>query len=353
MTKALGAGAAAFPSYPEVRPDVPGGFVTIQTAACTKCDHVERFEVRGKGHVPDGAIIKKLKLLGWRVQRDGHRLTCAGCLGRPVTRADNGNAMTQYLQCETDGCPQRLTLPRVGRAVGETAPDSVVIAALKAAGWTTAPGGDHTAAYCAVHGPMVEGFGVTCDHARNPSGALARMIRVCKGDRAKAETAIATARTLAVQFCGSEAALEERLESFRPKAREDTPMTTGGAAAAPREMQVGDRRRITARLTEVYGDNAYTGDMTDTKLAAELAVPVAWVATVRVEGFGDGETNEAALKEARENRRLLHELSRDFKAAQARVDTALASLAEAERLYGPLADRVRKLEAKMGVRADG
>lgn len=66
------------------------------------------------------------------------------------------------------------------------------------------------------------------------------------------------------------------------------------AVAGPRVMTREDRRLIFVRLNEVYESEAtgYAKGFSDKAVAAELAMPMAWVATVRDENFGPHRENE-------------------------------------------------------------
>ena len=53
-----------------------------------------------------------------------------------------------------------------------------------------------------------------------------------------------------------------------------------------RKMKREDKRLITMRLNDVYGETCYNGDWTDAKVAADMGVPVKWVAEIREDTFG-------------------------------------------------------------------
>lgn len=59
----------------------------------------------------------------------------------------------------------------------------------------------------------------------------------------------------------------------------------------PREMSRDDRRIITDKLDEVYGENRYVTPWTDAAVARDLGVPRAWVERVRDEFFGPEGSN--------------------------------------------------------------
>lgn len=69
-------------------------------------------------------------------------------------------------------------------------------------------------------------------------------------------------------------------------------------AAMPAEMDKMMRRLVFSRLNELYLDETkgYSGDWTDAKVAADLQVPVAWVAEVRDADFGPELNAELLVK---------------------------------------------------------
>lgn len=82
-----------------------------------------------------------------------------------------------------------------------------------------------------------------------------------------------------------------------------TPVT---AAEAPKEMTRDDRRIVFAKLNDVYlGEHeGYSAGWTDAKVADDLGVPRAWIATIREENFGPVRENEASVALRAELKRL-------------------------------------------------
>lgn len=126
----------------------------------------------------------------------------------------------------------------------------------------------------------------------------------------------------------------------KPGPEEEPPMSD---TTAPRELTREWKRRINARLDEVYAgeDTGYSADWTDEKVARDLGVPRAWVEAIRVELHGENAGNEASSEEARARKRALHELRRDVSAIETRFLTALA---DCEKALGPIKARLAKLD---------
>ncbi|WP_180901440.1 hypothetical protein [Martelella soudanensis] len=96
---------------------------------------------------------------------------------------------------------------------------------------------------------------------------------------AKPRKAAATAKALAVRTTAAAA-----------PAPTEAP-TTAPQADPPPAMDREDRRIITEKLDDVYGDRGYRGSWTDTTLARDLNVPRAWVSEVREAFFGPEGSN--------------------------------------------------------------
>lgn len=95
---------------------------------------------------------------------------------------------------------------------------------------------------------------------------------------AKPRKAAATAKAFAVKAAGA-----------APASIDAT--TTAPQADPPPAMDREDRRIITEKLDDVYGDRGYRGSWTDTTLARDLNVPRAWVSEVREAFFGPEGSN--------------------------------------------------------------
>jgi hypothetical protein len=79
------------------------------------------------------------------------------------------------------------------------------------------------------------------------------------------------------------------------------------AVEPPREMSRDDRRVIFAKLDEVYIDEnkGYDNGWSDHRVAVDLGVPRAWVASVREEMFGPDKSNAEARELVQEARELV------------------------------------------------
>ncbi|OAS26334.1 hypothetical protein [Methylobacterium platani] len=103
---------------------------------------------------------------------------------------------------------------------------------------------------------------------------------------------------------------------------------TKPSAEPLREMSRDDRRVIFAKLDDVYVDEktGYSAGWTDDKVATDLGVPRAWVATIRDENFGPGVNEELTkiLGEVGELTRQ-HEGVKSRLSELQRLETALAA----------------------------
>ncbi len=123
------------------------------------------------------------------------------------------------------------------------------------------------------------------------------------------------------------------------------------AVAEPRKMDLKDRRRIIARLVEVYDDvNArYCDNITDASVAKDLGMPPAWVETLREENFGpDGRNVEmdriaAAIGALHAN---AEQLSTDALAVAARGEDLSAVAQELRKRLDAIAEAIGPRAAK-------
>lgn len=89
-------------------------------------------------------------------------------------------------------------------------------------------------------------------------------------------------------------AVEVALVSHTPKAQPE-PLKPA-PPAEDRELTRTDRRIIISKLDDVYGENSYTDDWSDEKVAQDLGVPRDWVSGVRDENFGPDISEAAAAQ---------------------------------------------------------
>ena len=99
---------------------------------------------------------------------------------------------------------------------------------------------------------------------------------------AKPRKAAATAKALAGKATSAATAATASAEPAPQPAPQADP---------PPAMDREDRRIITEKLDDVYGDRGYRGSWTDTTLARDLNVPRAWVSEVREAFFGPEGSN--------------------------------------------------------------
>ena len=121
------------------------------------------------------------------------------------------------------------------------------------------------------------------------------------------------------------------------------------ADTAPRTPTPADRRKVYARLLEVYDtDNGrYCDDITDQSVAKELAVPRRWVEDIREADFGPAGGNL-------EMERVVSAIGQMHGEAKRLEGEAMEVAAKAEKLAGQADDlmkRVRGIEEAVGPRA--
>ncbi|WP_176086278.1 hypothetical protein [Martelella sp. HB161492] len=138
------------------------------------------------------------------------------------------------------------------------------------------------------------------------------------------------------------AAVKPRKAAMTTKAFAVRPTAPPEAATAPQAdpppaMDREDRRIITEKLDDVYGDRGYQGSWTDTTLARDLNVPRAWVSEVREAFFGPEGSNP-----------LLDE----YTEAKAGFDRLHAGFMAARKTHCEEHDRLLKLAMDLSGKAD-
>lgn len=338
-----------------------GHRVTCTVKGCSEVETIKAGAKSSAGGLPDDVVTKKAKQRGWVIRRGGRDRRCPTHSGggRLELPGDDRHGIVGT-SCCISGCPARLTIPRGGRRWpmigGEVkVPRSVVAQVAKSEGWA-AVGGDLV---CATHLPGYASAKIVLRSITDPAGMRQALLRDCAPDCTTPDACVQDALNdaeeraaaaygeawpgMKAQAADIRAARQRVITPAAPAApSEEAPMPT-----PPREPTRDDKRRINAQLTDCCADDGYSSDWSDAKVAATLAVPVAWVAAIRSEFFTDHDSNEASRAEARQNRRALNELHSDFKVAKATLDKALGTLAEAERTLTALQSRMAKLEGKI------
>lgn len=116
----------------------------------------------------------------------------------------------------------------------------------------------------------------------------------------------------------------------------------------PREMDKTDRRLIFARLNEIYGDDMYLEDWTDDKAAADLDVPVEWVATVREADFGPNinatlKANAVAAKEKALSG-VGEKIERQLMLIEKKLEQMQALDEKVTKIHNEIADQIERFE---------
>lgn len=185
---------------------------------------------------------------------------------------------------------------------------------------------------------VCDGCGITADYVTSGSGPQSSTV-VARWFRQRGWSVGNKPRADQCQACHEQANAERRTRREQITQTKETVMANAApakpAAEPPREMGRDDRRVVFAKLNEVYLDETkgYESGWTDVRVAQDLGVPVAWVASVREENFGPARDNE-------EIRRFL-DLVAGVALDSARVEAEFAKLAERK---AAIAERVRDLE---------
>lgn len=131
-------------------------------------------------------------------------------------------------------------------------------------------------------------------------------------------------------FLGNRMAAPVRVEAVAPAPKIPVvapPVPAAPVAAEPaRSMDKADKRIIFTKLNDVYQDeeHGYSADWTDAKVAADLGVPVEWVAEIRELDFGP-EFNAVAQTKAME----------ELASLQGKIDRSIAIVeAKFQRMEG-------------------
>lgn len=168
-----------------------------------------------------------------------------------------------------------------------------------------------------------------CPHCveRERAGRLSRLMNDTKPTLKPAPTVTSPKVIELATYKQPEQPKEENQEVSKTAAKaaaKDAVKTNAVAVEPPREMSRDDRRVIFAKLNEVYIDESkgYDNGWSDHRVAVDLGVPRAWVASVREEMFGPDKSNAEARQLVQDGRALKDEMQ-GWAAAQMRAVTVL------------------------------
>lgn len=198
----------------------------------------------------------------------------------------------------------------------------------------------------------VRGYRITCGRCSTPARVPVNTISGTMDNGEQEARLIARKFTNEGWFVG-DIASKDRCPKCVRRAREIAKHAPNGGAnvpqqstvEAPQQMSRGDRRIIFAKLEEVFADEqtGYQPGWTDSKVATDLGVPLAWVKTAREENFGPAGINPEitqAMADATAWRTDAVELAKKLDAAKAQVGQLMA---EGQRL----ASRGEMIERKL------
>lgn len=128
-----------------------------------------------------------------------------------------------------------------------------------------------------------------------------------------------------------------------PVVKKLTPPPEPQLIPPPREMSRTDRRIIFDKLSDVYLDEAhgYSGDLTDKRVAEDLGVPMAWVATIRDENFGPVSTNPTIDSTLDEARKLVEDMRKMADGLTEKAGVLVSKAGEIEVRLVDIQNRVR------------
>jgi hypothetical protein len=327
----------------------------VQVARCSSCpaEHVFNVTTAAHGGMPDDSILRKLAVLGWRHARQGKRLSCPACAG---TKAPAG-----ALRCAGAGCES--LLPIVGRDQRDGMPAKGLIkGAMRKAGWSNMLDNSPTCAVC-TDGTRAVQYLEKVARIGLAAAEVEYDRRCADATRMVAKQGLhgtvvlnfhdtmAQIRATAEAFVGGSDQLDTLLadmaqiraeaSAVRATERNDPAMAL---AEAPRTPTRDEKRAIMDKLNAVYAEGAYADAWSDKAVAGALNVPVAWVAEIRAEFFGEADVSEAELAKAREHQRVVNECRADLKAVKADLTAAMDKLAAVERKADAITRRLDSLE---------
>ena len=120
-------------------------------------------------------------------------------------------------------------------------------------------------------------------------------------------------------------------------------------ADEPPTMSREDRRLIFAKIDEVYLDETigYSEGWTDSRVAEDLGVPVAWVKTIRAENFGEERSNAALLANLEEAKWTLGEAKKIHDEIKASLQTAMDAVAISTKAIAEANDQIKSSKVAM------
>jgi len=120
-------------------------------------------------------------------------------------------------------------------------------------------------------------------------------------------------------------------------------------AEEPPTMSREDRRLIFAKIDEVYLDETtgYSDGWTDSRVAEDLGVPLAWVKTIRAENFGEERSNAALLANLEEAKWTLNEAKKIHDEIKSSLQTAMDAAAIANKALTEANDQIKSSKVSM------
>lgn len=120
-------------------------------------------------------------------------------------------------------------------------------------------------------------------------------------------------------------------------------------AEEPPTMSREDRRLIFAKIDEVYLDETlgYSDGWTDSRVAEDLGVPLAWVKTIRAENFGEERSNAALLANLEEAKWTLNEAKKIHDEIKSSLQTAMDAAAIANKALTEANDQIKSSKVAM------
>ena len=120
-------------------------------------------------------------------------------------------------------------------------------------------------------------------------------------------------------------------------------------ADEPPKMTKEDRRVIFAKIDDVYVDEntGYSDGWTDSRVADDLGVPLAWVKNIREENFGEERSNAAISKQLEEAKAMLDKARKLHLDAKDELRTMMTQAEKASEILKAVNNAVSKLQKEI------
>lgn len=135
----------------------------------------------------------------------------------------------------------------------------------------------------------------------------------------------------------------------KPEEKMENNVVTFMKAEPPQTMTREDRRLIFAKIDEVYLDEntGYSEGWTDSRVANDLGVPVAWVRDIRAENFGEERSNAAITKQLDEVKDILAKARKLHLDAKDEIRNMSTQVEKASGILKSLTENISKIQKEI------